>query len=489
MLKTVGVITAIACGVLAVTSARRSPGPESSARVASQSTLGAADLVEVVRRDVRMRLTVIGDLRPSHSTTVSSALSGDQGKIVFLAEDGAVVQEGDELVRLDRAPFEEAVRLAEIEVARKEGLVAVRGHALDWETSQANKNIQNAQFEITLADLEKHRFERGEGPLELARLRAESSAAETALSEQGLFVTELEPLLEQGYVQQAEIDQLLARRDEANRSAQLARQQADAYEEFIFPSRIAALEVAANRAAASLSQAQISSASKVAESQAARDLAERDLVSARARLTEARGNLERTTIVAPTGGMLVLTEDFRNGERRKPRIGDTVWQGQQIAFLPDLSQFEVLGRVREVDLHKIAPRYRGNARVDAYPGLELEARVRGLGVLAERGSTRVGEKTFSVVIDLVGSDPRLRPGMTARVEIDSGDATDVLVVPVHALWEEDGQAWCWLAVDGGELERRDVVPGLRDNHLVEIVEGLKEGDRVSLSGPLRNEGW
>ena len=36
------------------------------------------------------------------------------------------------------------------------------------------------------------------------------------------------------------------------------------------------------------------------------------------------------------------------------------------------------------------------------PGLELEAQVRGLGVLAERGATSAVEKSFSVTIDLVG---------------------------------------------------------------------------------------
>ncbi|MFT5731505.1 MAG: HlyD family secretion protein [Planctomycetota bacterium] len=489
MLKALGGLTLLGLGALAVTLQPFGPpsGDGSEVGAAPRAGNGAsegADLVEVVRRDVRVRLTVIGELRPTDSRTVSSALSGDQGNIVFLAEDGAVVEQGDELVRLDRAPYEDAARLARIEVSRREGVLALRGHALEWEKSQAKKTVQAVEFEIELADLERHRFELGEGPLEIARLGAESSAAASSLSQRELFVSELEPLLAQGFVQQAEIDQLVSRRDEAKRSASLAGQQADAYERFIFPSRVATLQVAQNRAAAALAQVQLGTASKVAEAQASVDLAERDLVSARARLVEAEGNLERTTILAPTSGMLVLTEDFRNGERRKPRIGDTVWQGQQIAFLPDLSQFEVRSRVREVDLHKIASGHEGMARVDAYPGLELKARVRGLGVLAERDAMQTGEKSFSVTIDLVGSDPRLRPGMTARVVIESGSAEDVLVIPLHALWEDDLGAWVWVDGADGTLVRRSVVPGLLDHHVVEILEGLEAGDRVSLVAPV-----
>jgi HlyD family secretion protein len=440
------------------------------------------ELVSIVRGQVQARLTVIGELRPAQSTTVSSTLSGDQGKIVYLADDGAVVAQGDVLVRLDRAPFEEALRVAVIEVERREGALEVRRHSLDWERSQAKRMVDSAMFESELAVLDEHRFEKGEGPLELGRLRAEQAKADSDLVSQQRFVSELTPLLEKGFVQQAEIDQMQARLEDAQNVAELARQQAEAYEVYIFPSRVAAFKVASARARAAHDQALVSSAAKVAEAQAAVELAERDLRSARAHEKEAFANLERTTIVATTDGMLVLTEEFRNGQRRKPRVGDTVWLGQQIAFLPVLTHFFAESQVREVDLHLVAAGHSGIARFDAYPGLEIPARVRGLSVLAERSSSESGEKVFGVTIELEGSDPRLRPGMTARVEIDAGSVSDALVMPVHALWEDRQATWCWVSGPGG-LQRRVVRAGLRDHHVVEILDGLSLGDEVSLVGP------
>jgi HlyD family secretion protein len=300
-----------------------------------------------------------------------------------------------------------------------------------------------------------------------------------------LFVTELTPLLERGFVQQAELDQLEARRQDAANVADLARKQAEAYAEYIFPSKLASLEVAIQRADAAFEQAEVSATAKVAEADAAIELAVRDLRAAEAQLEEAERNLERTTIVAPTSGMLVLTEEFRAGQRRKPRVGDTVWVGQQIALLPDLTQFYAESQVREVDLHLVAAGHRGMARFDAYPDLEIPARVRGLSVLAERSSAESGEKAFGVAIDLDTSDPRLRPGMTARVEIVAGDAEGVLVIPIHALWEDGGKRWCWVGNHSkeGALERRDIVTGLRDQHSVQVVAGLALGDSVSLTGP------
>lgn len=445
-----------------------------------------SDSLRVRRGSVSVRLTLIGELRPTRSTTVTSSLGGDETTIVFLISDGAPVEEGDELVRFDRTPFEEALRLADVELARHESQLEVRRQALAFERAQATKVIDGGTFEVELARLEQLRFKEGEGPLELARLRSELAVAETELARNGRFVDELSPLLAKGFVQPTEIDQLTMRRDEAARVVELARQQAEAYEKHIFPSRAASLKVGYDRAVASLSQLRTTSAAKVAESEASFALAERDLAAARARLADVRSDLERTIVRAPTAGMLVLTEEFRNGQKRKPRVGDTVWKGQQLAFLPDLSEFVVEGRVREVDLHKIAPGVRGRASFDAYPELVLEAIVRGVGVLAERATTESGQKSFGVVVDLVGSDPRLRPGMTARIELDSGRVDDVLLLPVHALFENRSGAWCWIETETG-LERRELQIGLRNNQVVEVRSGVAEGDAVSLDPPLSTE--
>lgn len=437
----------------------------------------ARDTFTVTRGDIVARLPVVGELLPLRSTTVSSRLGGEACKIVFLAEDGAPVDEGDVLVRFDRAPFELAVETADIDVARHEGALEVRRHTLAYERAEATKAIDGAAFEVELAQLELRRFEAGEGPLESARLQSELSVARAELARHTRFVHELTPLLEQGFVQPAEIEQLTARRDEAVRVVDLAQQQADAFGKHILPARTKAMEVARERSVAALTQVRETRAAKVSEAESAFALAERDLAAARARLEDARSDLSGAVLRAPTAGMLVLTEEFRNGEKRKPRIGDSVWEGQTLAYLPDLSQFVVEARVREVDLHKVGPGVRGRARFDAYPGLELQASVRRVGVLAERTAPDIRGKSFGVLIDLEGADARLRPGMTAQIELVSGVARDVLLVPLHAVFEDAGEAWCWVQADGA-LERRTLELGLRDHHLVEVRSGLGVGEEL-----------
>ena len=460
-----------------------SPWWFASAEAADEPAGLAGTSLTIGRGSLEVRLLAVGELQPSHSTTIASSLSGDRGKIVYLVEDGAVVKQGDVLVRLDRTPFEEARADALLEVDLAKSRVTARKHAVDWQASQSQASIKTAGYEVELAALEKHRFEFGEGPLELARLEAEQSEAEAKWKDQDVLVKELSALLDDGHIQLAEVEQLRVRANEAKRASDLARRQAETYENYIQPSRMATLRLGVERADFNEQEVQVSSAAKLAEVRSAVTLAERDLAAAEARLEEASRNLERTVLRAPADGMLVLTEDFRESERRKPRVGDTVWQGQQIAYLPDLTSMEVHAKIREVDVHKVAPGYLATARVDAYPNLILPATVRAIGVLAERTQSGSGEKTFRLIVDLDQPDERLRPGMTARVEIQSGSVDDAILLPLQALWENDGQSWCWVVRHGEELERREVRIGLRSHQLAEVIDGLAAGERVSLVGP------
>lgn len=438
--------------------------------------------LRVGRGDLEVRLEVIGELQPNRSTTIASSLSGDRGKIAYLVDDGALVEAGEVLVRLDRTPFDEAYLQAELEAGLAEGQVEARRHAAAWQASQSERSVKNAGYELELAALERHRFDQGEGPLELARLRADEAVQVANWKDQQILASELAELLSDGHIQPAEVEQLNARAAEAGRSADLAKQQANTYETYILPTRTAALKLAVERAKAEIAETEISSAAKLAEARSAVTLAERDLAAARARLEAAAKDLERCELRAPAAGMVVLTEEFRDGERRKPRIGDSVWQGQRIAYLPDLDSMEVLAKIREVDVHKVLAGARATVRVDAYPGLALDAQVRALGVLAER-ETGGSDKTFRLMVTLDASDPRLRPGMTARAMIHSGSARDALLLPLQALWEEADAAWCWAVEPGGELRRVDLVLGLRSQQAVEVLEGLEAGALVSLVPP------
>jgi len=143
----------------------------------------------------------------------------------------------------------------------------------------------------------------------------------------------------------------------------------------------------------------------------------------------------------------------------------------------------VNAEVREVDLHKLKKDLPAAVFVDAYPETRFQGAVQSIGVLAERRTAvKSPEKYFQVTISIQGYDERLRPGMTSKVDILSGKATNALIVPLNAIFEIEGRKSCYVAV-GSEYEMREVLLGVQNEDFAEIEEGLAEGERICLIEP------
>jgi HlyD family secretion protein len=75
-------------------------------------------------------------------------------------------------------------------------------------------------------------------------------------------------------------------------------------------------------------------------------------------------------------------------------------------------------------------------------------------------------------------DTKLRPGMSAVVSISINAKKNVLAIPVTALFIEDNREYVIIPVENGGINKLYVKRGINDSQNVEIIEGLKEGDRV-----------
>ncbi len=88
-------------------------------------------------------------------------------------------------------------------------------------------------------------------------------------------------------------------------------------------------------------------------------------------------------------------------------------------------------------------------------------------------------RTVRAEIDLNNEEGRLRPGQCGRVTIDLQDRRDVLSIPVSAVIERtpDGAAACYRIAEGRAVRARIKI-GEENGNLMEVVDGLKEGDSV-----------
>jgi len=449
---------------------------------------GATGRVEVLTARAELRsfevtLATVGEMEAARATNVASPIRGDRGKIVHLIDDGAAVDAEDVLVVLDPTPFEEEVRRLEDVVLEAEGQVDAHAKAIEFEETQLERELRVARFDIRTAELELTKLERGDGPLELARLEGALETARQGYEQTAGYVDDLQLLQERGYISDAEILQAQKKAEEAHRSYDIARRQYETYRDYVFPSLVERAEGRLEQARHDLHHLQKSGGLKIGRAMAAHRNAEQNLSLARRNLDMARAELEATIIRAPIPGMVVLREEHRGGQRRKPRIGDSVWHNQPILYLPDVSQMIVNTRVREIDLHYVDVGYPVIVQVDAYPSLRFSGEVTALGVLAqsEAGQQR-GERFFSVTVRVDDSDHRLRPGMTSRLTILCGEAESVVTVPVNAIFLRGEETYCY--VDTGEgFSRRPVVLGMQNHLVAEVVEGIEQDEVVALHRP------
>jgi HlyD family secretion protein len=122
--------------------------------------------------------------------------------------------------------------------------------------------------------------------------------------------------------------------------------------------------------------------------------------------------------------------------------------------------------------------------VDAYPDQTYQGQVHLIGSLAKADrNLPAGTKYFQVQILLQGSDPRLRPGMTARVEILVDRFEDVLYVPLEGVFEKDDQKVCYV-VKGQGAEERNVQVGKFNDDFIIIEQGMNEGEQIYLHDPM-----
>jgi multidrug efflux pump subunit AcrA (membrane-fusion protein) len=122
-------------------------------------------------------------------------------------------------------------------------------------------------------------------------------------------------------------------------------------------------------------------------------------------------------------------------------------------------------------------------RLDAFPNKVFSgeiADVSGFPRSIERGNPVT---YFEIVVMLLEQDKSMmQPGRKLTAKIDVKSSTQELVVPLQALYFENGSTYVYLQ-SGNDFNKRSVVSGRKNLYLVEITEGLSNGDVIALSLP------
>ena len=331
----------------------------------------------VERGDLRTTVTAIGTLNAVETVEVGSQLSGQVAELLVDFNDQ--VRAGQPLARLDPRTFQSEVREAEaaLEVARAQVLT----ERAKLQTAVSEAAVARGRLKVAEAGVERARVQLAETERDLRRKRVLAGTQTLA---------------------RAHVDQAST----VHQSAVAGLRAAEAEVE-IAKEAVVAAEAGQLMADANLLYAQAAERQHAAE------------------LDQARIDLARTVIAAPSDGVV---------------IGRDVDQGQTVAasleaptlftIAQDLRRMEVHAKVDEADIGQIRVGQRASFTVDAHPGRSFGGTVEQIRKAPEVVENVV---TYTVVLSTRNADLVLLPGMTAIIQVVVEEVEDVLKVPNAAV--------------------------------------------------------
>jgi HlyD family secretion protein len=423
-----------------------------------------------------------GTLQALRSVTYASSIQSNQAKIVAMVPEGKMVAKGDLLLLFDQAPFEEEIRRSQAQLQQAEADLQKARQDYQLQAIQNAEEEAAARQKVERSDLELRDVAEGKGRVREDEAEAAVANAERELAKAQGGLEDLKPLLAEGFITRQELDRAEQAVARAAEDLALARRRRDALVQFGRPLELSQARTEARLTKESLRQLEAAAAHRMEQKRAAMSAAESRIQEASSKLSLARQQLARTEVRADVPGIAVYRDVFFGSEQRKPQVGDQVWANQPLLILPDISRMVVETRVRETDIHKVEKNQSVVIRVPAYPDLHLTGQVSLVGTLAQEERERRSAKFFQVTVLVNESEPRLRPGMTARVEVEVEERPRALTVPVEAVFEKDGRSICYV-LERGRLRPREVVLGPSNPDAVVVETGLSKGDRVALRDP------
>jgi multidrug efflux pump subunit AcrA (membrane-fusion protein) len=195
--------------------------------------------------------------------------------------------------------------------------------------------------------------------------------------------------------------------------------------------------------------------------------ASKGLTQAEIDVKTAELDLEKTKIKAPFAG--IITEV-------KISPGEHLEAGRDLFTLVNISEIKVIAKVLESEVGKMQVEREVDLRFSAYPDKVFKGKVEAISPIVNPE-----DKTCAVHVVVMNPQEEIKPGMYAEVEIAAEVYKDRLLVPQEAVLVRGGRKLVFV-VEGGQAKWRYIEVGLENENYAEVLDGVKEGEKVIVEG-------
>jgi multidrug efflux pump subunit AcrA (membrane-fusion protein) len=184
-------------------------------------------------------------------------------------------------------------------------------------------------------------------------------------------------------------------------------------------------------------------------------------------LAQEQIRLQDTQILAPFSGEI---------SRKYVDVGALVSPSTPLMTLVHTATLKVVANVLEKDIPLIKHGMVAKIHAEAYPDRTFEGKVTQINSALD-----LSTRTLQVEIYIPNTDRSLKPGMFSKIDMTLLEKPQTLFISREAVLQEEGKPFVFV-VEGAQALRKPVVLGYEQGNLIEVLDGLKEGDRVVVRG-------
>jgi len=437
-------------------------------------------LYTMTQGELTLSVQETGELGSAQETAIYAPFDGT---LTQLIPEGSVVKKGEPLGRFETTLQQQERDSAQLSLqeAQLDQQLAILEQ--DWRSQEVRFNGGQANLQLQLENIKLRQLKEERDTVALTSTREGLKSLDQRMAILELEARERSRLFDLGYLSKEERDQARLQLDEASKEKERLQAELQVLQQGARPQELEKQTLQVQKARGYQSQLKQEAQVQTRVAQVMKRSADGRMARYQDRLNYYRGLIEKGSLRAPVAGTVIYGK-LQVGQEEIPiKAGDAIKEGVTVLRLVDLEQPLVRTTIHEIDAPRVQVGQTVRISLDAWPELALTGVLqRILPVASQSLSNDALElRSFASEILLDAGDPRLRPGMTANVEILTGKFEQVLTVPSQALVVHGDETLCWVLTGDAEPQRRVLKTGPSDARQTLILSGLAVGEQVILN--------
>lgn len=406
--------------------------------------------------------------------------------IIMIVPEGSSVKTGDLVCELDASALNDKETQQEILVVKAKAMLEQASEDLAIQKTQNDSDLAAARLKHELARLDLEKFQKGDLIQQLEDLQAAVKLADETLSRTRESCNYIRQMTLKGYKNQNDLEseELVLQRNELDKRS--AETKLRAFEEYTQKRTLKELEANAQEFAREIDRTDRKGKAALAQKQAEVESCTLTLEVESKKHERLKEQIKACKIYATQDGQVVYanSRDGRSSDQILIEVGASVRERQAIINLPDLDAMKVNARIHESRISLVRKALPVSIKVDAYPGEVFNGEVDTVAsVPSSTGGFSRDFKEYEAMVKIVDDAEKvnkLRPGLTASVEILVEHRDNVLQVPVQSVVSIGGRPFVFVVSDG-RVKREEIKVGQSNDKMIEVQSGLAPGAIVVMN--------